>query len=586
MTSYRQLAWNKISQWFTSLTSDDEEIGWKTLGSDLDGNFYYDQAGDAVAINGDGSRIAVGSSHSNGGNGHVAVYEWDESTQNWIQLGWKIPGNYNDMAGSSLDMSSSGNSIIIGAPQHQNYYGTARVFQWNAQFHSWIKKGQDLDADERYDEGGEAVSISGDGNHVAIGAPESNGKKGYVKVYEFDDSTSTWEQLGEILYGTDYYNRKGNSLSLNYDGKRMVVGSHMYDFDVNLDGVMAGSANVWEYDESIDQWSKMGSRVVGSTDYYDLFGHSVDINHAGDRIVISAINSEPDSSNTHNTGLIQVYGFINNEWEQLGSDIYGLSSGDGLGESVSINGVGDRIVAGASYADDGAVNAGQVMVFDYNTSLDEWVQVGDTIIGECNNDRSGKAVAISDNGTRVIVGAPYNEYYTGHARVYEAIPGFVDYNNDHCFTVPQPTPTPTTKVPTTNSPTSMVPTKSPIASTQPPTELPSQSPTTLSPTSSPSDTCTSSPLEFILGDYELDCEWVADDTTVRCAYPGVASHCPNECGACETYACADAETILIHQNDEKTCAELEAYDEATINHVCAMNPDIKLTCRGTCQYCI
>merc|ERR1719197_1368323 len=120
--------------------------------------------------------------------------------------------------------------------------------------------------------------------------------------------------------------------------------------------------------------------------------------------------------------MIQVFEFTNDDWEQLGSDIFGDASGDSLGDSVSMNGAGDRIVAGSSFADEGDINAGQVKVYDYDIVSSDWVQVGDTILGECGYDQSGTSVGISDDGTRVIAGAPYNNYYVGHARVYEAVP--------------------------------------------------------------------------------------------------------------------------------------------------------------------
>lgn len=566
-----------------NIFTSNSEIGWKTIGSDLDGGFYYENAGTAVAINGNGSRVALGAPNAVNGNGYVSIYEWDDITEGWVQLGDSIVGATNDFSAASLDMNTNGDKIIVGSPFHQNYYGTTRVYEWYAPSDSWIQIGGDLDALARYDEAGEAVSISGDGLRIAIGAPEATNKLGYVRVFYFDEvNSNTWEQLGNTLYGADYYTKKGNSISLNVDGSRMVVGSHLYD--TGSTGTFAGSANVYEYNDGTSQWTKMGSRILGSGTYYELFGHSVDINDDGDRIVVSAVNSEEDST-TLNTGLIQVYEFVNNDWEQLGGDIFGAVSGDNLGDEVSMNGAGDRIVAGASFADEGDYNVGQVKIFDYDTSTQDWVQVGDTILGECGFDQSGKAVAMSGDGSRLIVGAPLNNYYTGHARVYEAIPGFVDYDNDHCFTVPQPTPTPTTKVPTTSSPTSSAPTPPPVA-TLSPTKTPTQSPISSAPTPSPTQSCTSSPLEFALGGYELDCDWVASDPVTNCAYDSAtATHCPLECGACDTYGCEDSEAVIIYKNVERTCSELDGLDDEALASFCARYNDIMLTCRGICNFC-
>ena len=46
-----------------------------------------------------------------------------------------------------------------------------------------------------------------------------------------------------------------------------------------------------------------------------------------------------------------------------------------------------------------------------------WTQVGADIDGEAAGDRSGRSVSMSSDGTRVAIGAPYNDG-TGHVRVY------------------------------------------------------------------------------------------------------------------------------------------------------------------------
>lgn len=576
-----------VGQWTNNMFAS-SALGWKTIGSDLDGSPYYDNAGQAVAINGDGSRVVVGAPNSLNGNGDVKVYEWEDTTEDWVQLGISIVGSDGDFSGASLDMSSSGDKIIVGSPYHQNYYGTTRVYEWNDSINAWEQLGSDLDADERYDESGNAVSISGDGMRIAIGSPDGVTKTGFVKVYYFDAvNSNSWEQIGNTLYGAGYYSRKGNSVSLNYDGSRMVLGSHLFDFNATS---FAGSVNVYEYHgtNETSQWIRMGSRILGDVTYYELYGHSVDINDAGDRIVIGAINGEEDSTTLDN-GLVEVFEFNSNDWTQLGSAIYGAVSGDNLGETVSMNGAGDRIVAGASFADGdddfGDHNVGQVQVFDYDTDTQEWVQVGDTILGECGFDQSGKSVAMSGDGSRLIVGAPFNDYYAGHARVYEGIPGFVDYNNDHCFTSPVPTPTPTTKVPTTVSPTPPT-TSSPTVATEFPTSTPTQAPSTSHPTLAPTETCTSSPLEFALGGYELDCDWVASDPVTNCAYDSAtATHCPQECGVCDTYRCEDSEALIIYKNSERRCSDLDGLSDEILATFCARYNDIMLTCRGTCNFC-
>jgi len=50
------------------------------------------------------------------------------------------------------------------------------------------------------------------------------------------------------------------------------------------------------------------------------------------------------------------------------------------------------------------------------------LKVGDDIDGEAANDQSGYSVSLSSDGTRVAIGAPFNDgngSNSGHVRVYE-----------------------------------------------------------------------------------------------------------------------------------------------------------------------
>jgi hypothetical protein len=68
------------------------------------------------------------------------------------------------------------------------------------------------------------VSLSSDGNIVAIGAWARN--EGNARVYQYDTLTSTWTQLGQdIILGEATGDWSGWSLSLSGDGKRVAVGS-------------------------------------------------------------------------------------------------------------------------------------------------------------------------------------------------------------------------------------------------------------------------------------------------------------------------------------------------------------------------
>ena len=68
--------------------------------------------------------------------------------------------------------------------------------------------------------------------------------------------------------------------------------------------------------------------------------------------------------------------------------------------------VGERFDDGEG--ENEGVNRGRARVFEFNkTGTSAWDQVGDDIVGDGPLDHMGTAVAISDNGRMVAVGAPF-----------------------------------------------------------------------------------------------------------------------------------------------------------------------------------
>ena len=102
---------------------------------------------------------------------------------------------------------------------------------------------------------------------------------------------------------------------------------------------------------------------------------------------------------------------------QLGLAIDGEAAGDFSGYSVALSSDGSRVAIGAPY---NGSNAGHVRIYDLDGGT--WTQVGSDINGEAEGDISGHSVALSSDGSRVAIGA-YNNDGTGsnagHVRIYE-----------------------------------------------------------------------------------------------------------------------------------------------------------------------
>ncbi|CAK0877329.1 unnamed protein product [Prorocentrum cordatum] len=104
---------------------------------------------------------------------------------------------------------------------------------------------------------------------------------------------------------------------------------------------------------------------------------------------------------------------------QLGQDIDGEASYDYSGWSVSLSSDGSRVAIGASYNGGAGYRSGHVRVF--GLSGNTWSQLGQDIDGEASGDRSGGSVSLSSDGSRVAIGAYFNDgagSSSGHVRVF------------------------------------------------------------------------------------------------------------------------------------------------------------------------
>ena len=104
---------------------------------------------------------------------HVRIYENVNNT--WTQIGNDINGEAaGDQLGYGVSLSSDGNTIAINAPYNDGY---VRIYK-NIN-NTWIQFGNNINGS------GFSISLSSDGNVVAIGSPYSgNENSGYVRIYD------------------------------------------------------------------------------------------------------------------------------------------------------------------------------------------------------------------------------------------------------------------------------------------------------------------------------------------------------------------------------------------------------------------
>ena len=326
---------------------NEEEI-WVQIGDDIDGEFSLDYAG-VVSISGDGSVVAVraqGNDDNGDASSHVRIYRNQEDA--WVQIGDNISGEAAGDGSGRVSLSTDGNILAISAFSNDgngSNSGHVRVFRNEEDV--WVQIGEDIDGDAAGDFLGN-ISLSNDGNILAIGATDGNNSKGYVRI--FSNEEDTWVQIGEDIEGGavgDFF----GVVSLSGNGSVVAVFAR---------GSNNNNGQTKVYHKIDDEWEQIGQDINANSSN-DFFGR-ISLSDDGNTVAIGT----PLQSN--NKGHVRIYRNIDDIWTKLGEDIQGETSGDYLGP-VNLSGDGNTVVVGAWGNSDNGTDAGQARVFDLSNAL-------------------------------------------------------------------------------------------------------------------------------------------------------------------------------------------------------------------------
>jgi len=402
-----------------AVTGATECFVWNQLGEDIVGENYNDFSGSAVQLSSDGTIVAVGATNNADGGlnaGHVRVYEYiDES---WEQIGDDIDGIETfGRLGESIGLSANGRILVVGAPN----VGDVRVYQYDSSSASWIQLGEDISGDYYTDLTGSAVALSSDGSSVVIGATNSNVNdptdyyyEGQVRVYDYDADNDGWVQRGQDILGENYYDGSGKGLAMSSDGSIIAIGAILNSNGSN--GYYAGHVRLYEFDGST--WIQLGQDLDGEAEC-NYSGDTIDLSSDGYTVVIGADNNSNENGAYAGHTRVYTYSEETKLWTQLGQDIDGEAADDESGTSVSISTDGTVIAIGAEWASGrNGDYAGHVRVYEFDSDLDQWIQVGKDVDGDAEST-FGHEVSLSSDGTIFAASADSAVYYSGHVKVMQ-----------------------------------------------------------------------------------------------------------------------------------------------------------------------
>ena len=210
-----------------------------------------------------------------------------------------------------------------------------------------------------------------------------------------NDSVST--QLGQDIDG-EGAGDISSLVSLSSDGSRVAIGA-------TLNGAYNSTGHVRIYDYNGSAWVQVGADIDGET----LGGHTgyVSISSDGSRVAVGAGQAAQS-----NSGQVIMYDFNGTAWVKVGGNIVGESIGDRSGTGgLSLSSDGSIVAIGAMSNSGNGTYSGHVRVFQYQviSGTATWTQLGADIDGEDAGDYSGGSVSLSSDGSRVAIGAPFND---------------------------------------------------------------------------------------------------------------------------------------------------------------------------------
>jgi hypothetical protein len=213
--------------------------------------------------------FGLGEPNEEGGIGATRIYTLQNDK--WVQHSKLIGTGYIGSIinqGSSISMSADGNTLAVGG--FNDNYGRGAVWIFHRIFDEWIQQGLKLISPEEGIGFGFSVSLSSNGDILVVGEPNTpNGGGAWI----FDRRDTFWNSVTH-LEGLDpiYNDFSGFSVDISAEGTTIAMGS-------NSDKV-----KVFIYKEGV--WIQDGLTLIGESG--SMFGFSVVLSGDGNTLAIGS----------------------------------------------------------------------------------------------------------------------------------------------------------------------------------------------------------------------------------------------------------------------------------------------------------
>ena len=344
----------------------------------------------------------------------------------WTQVGerflgtsgfgeFSIDASVLDGLGRAISLSSDGNTLALGtglksySTSEQGFdifEGGVEIFEWNGS--NWSPKGQALiGEDSIITRFGSDVSLSADGNRIAVRVARLG-----VSVYEWNGLE--WGRLGQdidIAYSDETFRFGAPAqIEISSDGQRLMIGNPDASFNVEKSGA------ILVYDWNGSQWIQAGSPISGEIENEAVGGINsmsgdgkiiaMGVTYPADRAFLSSESRQGNEPRYRFMGEIRTYEWDGANWVKRGQTLRGIEENDQLGRAVTLSEDGSRMAVSSLKKNLDGSSPGKVSIYEWDGSL--WQLLGSELEGISDGDQFGYSLAFDGSGSRLAVGSIYN----------------------------------------------------------------------------------------------------------------------------------------------------------------------------------
>jgi len=366
------------------------------------------QFGRSLALSHDGSVLVAGDAGESAGITILvgAAYVFRRVGDTFQQEARLIASDREsqDYFGRAVAISGDGNTIAIGIPGEASNatgingnesnalaLGSGAVYAFVRSGNDWLKHAFIKPHNTgQWDAFGGAVSLSFDGNLLAVGARAEdsgdpsdgadNSKSDSGAAYVFARSSGSWSQRAYLKPSAIWVDGSfGHSVSLSADGSTLAVGASGDDSAASgATYVFVRSGNTWSEQAMLKPFTETPRRP-------DAFGSSVALSEDGSLLIAGApledsaatgIGGDRSNTSAQDSGAAYAFARSGSSWSEVAYvKASNTNPGDVFGFPVALSSDGKTIVVGASgegssaagldgnQADNSAPGSGAVYIF-------------------------------------------------------------------------------------------------------------------------------------------------------------------------------------------------------------------------------